>query len=368
MSAMRVNCSVTWLDLGVAAEAAIYRAAWNASAYRRPHDHPDFLAFMSPAGYSPAAVKFTYGEARIVYPFFWCDLSTLPAFSCMCKGTSHLVSPYGYGGALYEGPTELKAEASEIFEESFKRELSSRGVVSEFIREDIFPERLACRASGERRLQQDNVVVRLCRDRNEIWNGYKAKVRKNVARARECGLRVEFDRDGRYLNGFVEVYDETMKRTSASESFLIPKEKFARLTQSLGRDMGLMYAHVFDGDRIISTELLLLSADSIYSFLGGTRDSAFEKRPNDLLKHEVISWGAEHGYKWYVLGGGVAPGDGIFKYKESFDPGGLCPFHVRNIIHDQMKYSALVNSRRNYERASGKDWEPRLGFFPEYLS
>ena len=93
-----------------------------------------------------------------------------------------------------------------------------------------------------------------------------------------------------------------------------------------------------------------------------------DKRPNDLLKHEVILWGAQQGFKWYVLGGGVTPGDGIYKYKEAFDPESIFPFHVRRIIHNQEAYKLLMQARATYEKGQGNDWKSNPDFFPEYLS
>jgi lipid II:glycine glycyltransferase (peptidoglycan interpeptide bridge formation enzyme) len=236
------------------------------------------------------------------------------------------------------------------------------------VREDIFASRLARRSKGQVLAQQPNVVVRLKRSSDEIWRTYKPKVRKNVSRAKECGLRVVFDGAAEYLDSFLRVYYETMQREDASKSFFISHKRFVDLGNTLGSDGGLLYAHVFDGDDCVSTELLLLSNDTVYSFLGGTLTSAFDKRPNDLLKHEVILWAREKGFEWYVLGGGITAGDGIFKYKASFDPGSIFQFNVRRVIHNKVAYDSLTLKRFLYEKERGNDWCPRSDYFPEYLS
>jgi hypothetical protein len=361
--------ALRWLDLLSEDGRAAYHGVWRESSFRRPHDHPGFLDMMQPSGYRAAAVVYQHSPlARIVYPFFCCRLNDFPAFRDIQDACMHMVSPYGYGGPLYEGPEAEKGEASLSFEELFNRELARRGFVSEFVREDVFAGRLADRSSGLLIEQQPNVAVRLQRPDEEIWRAYKPKVRKNVNRAKESQLRVEFDRTGRFLPDFVKVYHETMERTAASVYFMIPEEKFRALTNALGPEGGVMYVHVFDADTVVSTELLLLSSDSIYSLLGGTLSSAFMKRPNDLLKHEVIRWGKDNGFKWYVLGGGVSASDGIFQYKESFDPGSIMPFFVRRHVVNPDAYSMLVNRRRAYETEQGNDWTVRADFFPEYLA
>jgi hypothetical protein len=358
-----------WFDLRAEPDRAAYYTVWHESSFKRPHDHPSFLDMMQPSFYSPMAVVYQHSSrSRIIYPFYCCCLNDLPAFIELKDRLMHLVSPYGYGGPICDGPQEEHKQASLVFEDLFNKELTRRGFVSEFVREDIFTERLATRSSGQLLEQQPNVVVRLQRSEEEIWRTYKAKVRKNVNRAKESHLRVVFDRTGRYLSDFMKVYYETMERTEASKIFLIPEEKFSALTQTLGLDGGVMFVHVFDADIIVSTELLLLSRDSIYSFLGGTLSAAFMKRPNDLLKHEVIRWGKENGLQWYVLGGGVTPSDGIFRYKEAFDPGSVLPFFVRRNIVKSGSYQMLIDIRRRYEHEQGNNWTARADFFPEYLS
>jgi hypothetical protein len=361
--------TIKWFDFSDGDEKGSYHSIWINSSFKRPHDHPSFLEMMKPAGYCPIAVVYQHSCAsRVVYTFNSCCLNDLSAFNKLENKFMHLVSPYGYGGPLYEGNFDEFEAASKQFENLFSQELTQRGFVTEFVREDIFCDRLVKRSVGQVIEQQPNVVVRLEREPDDIWQEYKSKVRKNVNRAIGHGLRVEFDRAGDRLDDFLKIYYETMDRTNASKNFYLSSESFQTLGTSLGKDGGLLYVHVYDGDDIISTELLLLSNDTIYSFLGGTFASAFDKRPNDLLKHEVILWGAQQGFKWYVLGGGATPGDGIYKYKEAFDKESIFPFSVRRIIHNPDAYELLMQTRAKYEKCQGNEWKPNPDFFPEYLS
>lgn len=358
-----------WLDGRRESDLQAWLEFWRNTEARRPHDHPGYLRAMASPGCVPAAVFYRHsGGACVLYPFYWRSLVELPYIARSFGEAIHLVSPYGYGGPLYEGPEEMRPTVSEVFNALFRDEAARRGAVSEFIREDLFPERLVIRPGGERLEQQPNVVVRLGRDPEEIWRSYLPKVRKNVSAARRHGLQVVFDPAGEHLDGFLSVYRETMERTGAAASFFLERERFESMGRSLGADGGLVYVHVFEGDRIISTELLLLSSDTVYSFLGGTAAASFDKRPNDLLKHEAIQWGQRQGFRHYVLGGGITPGDGIFRYKRAFDPEGVVPFHVARIKHDQVRYDTLVEARARFESESGRSWQPREDYFPSYLS
>jgi hypothetical protein len=358
-----------WLDGDEDRDYTEWCHLWEGTRARRPHDHPGFLRMMRSAGHRPAAAVYAHPTGgRVMYPFYWRSLEDLPCSSDSGIPAIHLVSPYGYGGPLYEGPAENQAIVSKAFEDRFEAELRGRGAVSEFVREDLFEERLTIRTRGDRLEQQPNVVVRLDRHPDQVWREYLPKVRKNVNRARQQELRVVFDPCGEFLDQFLAVYHATMERTGAAASFFMDRERFELLGRTLGSAGGLTYVHVFAGEQIISTELLLLSSDAIYSFLGGTLPAYFDMRPNDLLKHEVIEWGGGRGFRHYVLGGGITAGDGIYIYKRAFDPSGVYHFFVRRIVHDPERYDRLVEEHIAYERKRGTDWKPRDGFFPAFLA
>ena len=63
--------------------------------------------------------------------------------------------------------------------------------------------------------------------------------------------------------------------------------------------------HVLDGGRVVSTELVLLSAGSDVFVPGRHAGRGLRPRPNDLLKHEAILWGRRSGKRAFVLGGGI---------------------------------------------------------------
>ena len=100
---------------------------------------------------------------------------------------------------------------------------------------------------------------------------------------------------------------------------------------------------IYDHDKPVSTELLLISHNSVFSFLGGTMIDAFEKRPNDYLKFEVINWARSKGFENYILGGGYGYEDSIFKYKKAFFPDDVVKYVTGRKIIDKEKYFYFVD-------------------------
>src|SRR5208282_601543 len=92
---------------------------------------------------------------------------------------------------------------------------------------------------------------------------------------------------------------------------------------------------------ISSCELILFCGMFSHSFLGGTLQSELPFGCNQLLKRNLIRELKGLGCHYYLLGGGVAAGDGIEKYKASFAPDGQFSSYVGGRVFDQGALTAL---------------------------
>jgi hypothetical protein len=304
---------------------------WQAWPEREVHAHPAYVRLYEEDG-TRALCALADG---VLYPFL---LRSDPV---------DIVTPYGYGGPFRTGEADADA-----FWRAFDAWAAEQGAVSELVRFSLFPERLLP-YPGEREPRLVNVVRDLEPSADELWMDYDHKVRKNANKARRSGLRVEIDGTGARLDDFVRLYGHTLDRRGASARYRFPRAFFERVRNGLAGHF--VFAHVLDGERVVSSELALLSATSAYSFLGGTDEAAFEQRPNDLLKVELMLWAKEAGMRRFVLGGGQQADDGIFRYKRSFAPHGLVPFEIGMRVFDPDRYAELSRGRETT-------------FFPAYRS
>lgn len=340
-------------------ELASWLEQWRSSPEREPFAHPEYARLFARALDWVVCLAWRGREGGILLPLVVRPLEAEPWFGGP-DGAVDAVTPYGYGGPWAWGVAPREAAA---FWQELRRWAEGSRVVSAFARLCLFPEE-SVPFPGAVREHSQNVVRSLRLSEEELWRDYAHKVRKNVKRARSHGLAVEVDREGRRLSEFTEIYWQTMERREARQSYFFPAEFFATLCRRLQECCALF--HVLQGDRLVSTELVLLSGSSLYSFLGGTRAEAFELRANDLLKHELIRWGMEQGQRRFVLGGGYERDDGIFRYKLSFAPTGTVPFRVGQMVLDEGLYRALVRRRREWEAQRGREWTPGPIFFPAY--
>jgi hypothetical protein len=347
------------LEARVPADREEWIRRWRAWPDNEVWGHPALAELFAGPGERVLCATSASEEGGILFPLL---LRPLAALEWVEPGEmdADVTSPYGYGG-----PFRWGAAAEDAYWDAFEAWAQRARVVSCFTRLSLFRNQRAA-FRGEERTVAPNVVRDLRAGADAIWRNYEHKVRKNVNRATREGLRLEIDPDGRRMKDFLYISRATRRRRSATEAYAFGREFFETLVQALAPHT--TWVHAIWQDRVVSTELLLVSATRLYSFLGGTREEAFAVRPNDFLKHGIILWGQSRGLADYVLGGGFEPGDGIFEYKKSFAPDGVVPFAVGTRVFDGPAHARLVKRREAWENARGRPWHPRAGFFPEYRS
>jgi lipid II:glycine glycyltransferase (peptidoglycan interpeptide bridge formation enzyme) len=275
-----------------------------------------------------------------------------------------ITTPYGYSGPI----SSKNALESDII--AFWKNLDNwylvNNVVSEFVRFNLSNNHL--NYSGEVFQTMLNIKGEIINEELQ-WKSFDRKVRKNVNRAKReklCSDIYFMNIADDEISNFYNIYINTMVRTNASEKFYYSLEAFKRFIKS--NDQHCAICTVYFNQIAIASELVLISKDSIYSFLGGTDEDFFDKRPNDFLKVELINWARKKNIKFYILGGGYGIEDGIFKYKKGFFPSDLVNYYTGRKIINKKVYKQLVTKASNFRLAKGSN-KLDIGddtFFPLY--
>ncbi|MGH7383552.1 MAG: GNAT family N-acetyltransferase [Candidatus Rokuibacteriota bacterium] len=352
---MKTGTLQIW-DARSPSDRARWLAAHGAWPGREVFAHPAYVSlFAQPADRALCAFMAT-PRGRVLYPLIQ---RPIPEAG---EGATDLTTPYGYGGPFAVGDARDHVAR---FWRQFDEWAAAERVVSEFVRLALFPDAMLPHP-GEPEEKQLNVVRSLEPAEDRLWMDAAHKVRKNVTRARHSGVTIEMDPRGEGIADFLRIYRATMDRRGARSGMYFSDAFFDAIQATLAGHY--VYFHARLAGRIVSSELVLVSASQVYSFLGGTDREAFEARPNDLLKYEVMLWAKRAGKQRFVLGGGHVPDDGIFRYKRAFAPGGLVPFTVVRRILAPGLYARLVDARILAGLHLDPDWMPERGFFPTYRS
>jgi len=339
-----------------------WESLWKSWSSREVFAHPAYGPLYQKPGVRFLCAAMITDDGSVLYPFYLRDLTCEDYCPARLGSIYDLCTPYGYGGPFCWESAD-RAKLSEQFWFQFNAWATGQSIVSEIIRFHLFPESLLP-YPGEREELFRNIVCDLTPSEEELWMRFEHKVRKNVKKAQRSNVTVIQDAKGDRLEEFLRIYYGTMERREASDSFFFEKEYFKQIEARLAGQW--TYFHSIHEGRVISTELVLVSAENIYSFLGGTDASGYDLRPNDLLKYEIIRWAKQQGKKRFVLGGGYGGEDGIFRYKQSFAPAGSVPFFIGKRILRNDLYQQLVEAKKIAFVQSGQEWIPRARFFPLY--
>lgn len=323
--------------------------------------HPDYLNLFDDYSHAMCAVV-SKDDQMVIYPFCLRSLSEDLNINMDGISYSDIISPYGYGGLYQIGNGNFEYLIEEFYLK-FSDWAVSQNVISEFIRFDLFSQSRE-KYNGEISYNNDNVVCDLSKGKDVIWNEFKAKVRNNVRKAIKSGISLKLDFSGEDIEAFLEIYYATMDRRQAEKQYYFKKEFFERIHEKLKGNF--VYFLAIKDDKLVSADLVLISDLRIYSFLSGTDSDAFQYRPNDFIKYQIINWGVDAGKTDYILGGGYKPMDSLFNYKKAFAPERILPFYVGKKIYNPEMYDLLVESKEQELLDNFNVVDKKSEFFPLY--
>ena len=120
-----------------------------------------------------------------------------------------------------------------------------------------------------------------------------------------------------YIEEFLSIYNETMDRVVAKESYYFGQDYFLELLK-LGNHLHLGIVEL-DG-QVICASLFFESCAIVQAHLGGTRTEILKYSPFNLLLHDMRLWAKERGNTFLHIGGGVGGSteDKLYTFKSGF--------------------------------------------------
>jgi len=251
-------------------------------------------------------------------------------------GRSDAVSAYGYPGAAVDGNGDAPP-AAEV-------DWSPTGLVSLFARERLAgPPLLADPADRGRVLVHDPRRPRAVRRR------LAEQIRQGARR----GYRVETvpgpasaDAD---RAAFHAAYSETMRAAGAGERYFFDR---GYLDSALSFERSWLLLARAASTALAAAAIVAVSDGYLHYFLGGTADAARAESPFKLVVAAMLDLADELALP-LNLGGGLAPGDGLERFKRGF-ANSAAPFRTHQVVCDRPAYEELAGSR------------PAGDFFPAY--
>jgi len=256
------------------------------------------------------------------------------------------ISPYGYPGLTPPGDRHFPPIGGEMAITPLGPDaidFSATGLVSVFLRHTLDPPPLT--ATTERNVVQlaDPALAPKSRPSD------RRQVRRNLEAGYELRLVRGAETSAAERAGFLDLYEQTMRRTAAAEHYFFGAAYFDRI---LAADRTWLALATAPGGELAAASIAAVSDGFLHYYLSGTADSHLREAPMKNIVTRLVEHASELDLP-LNLGGGLRRGDALEEFKRGFANRELA-WHSSELVCDPAAYERL---------SAGRD---AAGFFPAY--
>lgn len=287
----------------------------------------------------------TNGDCELCYTVMKKDIGMDEKFSgLLVRGQWYdLETPYGYGGFLLRG--EFSDNARIIFESKIMDYARENNIISQFVR--FYPvyrnEVPYSRLVNSKVLYLKDTIFMDTTSNELIMKQMDSKNRNMIRKAVKLNVTVFHDK-GKYLDEFIKIYEETMRRNSASVYYYFERAYYEYLLEHMQDNLEVFYA-VYE-NKIIGAAFFFYNQEFMHYHLSGVYTEYRYTAAGNLLLFEAANWACKKGIRLLHLGGGVESEDSLFGFKKQFNKNGRLPFYVGRTIYDETGYRKLLAIRK----------------------
>ena len=275
-----------------------------------------------------------------------------------------IISPYGYPGILISDAATVDPQFSESALQQFWSTLQQRGVCSAFLRlHPILGEKSSDIWRSDA-LQENGktISIDLTLDEAKIWAKTRKGHQSTINKCMRLGLIGKTVSFAEHMDEFIAIYEETMDRVKAKDSYYFSREYFEGLL-TLGERVHL--GVVESEGEIVCASLFFECCGIVQAHLGGTKTDFLKQSPFNLLLHYMRLWAKTRGNKYLHIGGGVGgKQDNLYTFKSGFSKQRHQFYTLRTVV-DTPKYNELLEARANSLNKPIAELQSS-GFFPAY--
>lgn len=307
----------------------------------------------------PNLIYFETADTKAINVVIKRDIADCGYFKSIEKGQLFdIVTPYGYGGWLVEGMN------FKILKSEYEAFCVRENIISEFVRFNPLLENW----NGLEEIYEiihlgDTVYINTISE-ELIWQNISSKNRNVIRKAQKSGLKVYWGRDPEIIKPFMEIYNATMDKDSASDYYYFDALFYKSVLEDLKQNAMWFYAKTAEGE-IAAIAIFLFCNSKMHYHLSASRREYQNLAPTNLILYEAAVWAANHGYERLHLGGGVGSAhDSLYKFKKAFNRRNDTEFWIGREVFAQEMYENLINERRLLD----EEFNVNTSFFPIYRS
>ena len=302
---------------------------------------------------SPTLLYYSEDGLRAIYVFM--------KRGTAIKGIYDSITPYGYGGVLFEGKTD--EEHLKAFYQAYLQTMQNEHIVDNFVRYHPVLANAIPMKSISTVIDLGKTVAIDLSSPELIWENITSKNRTHIRKAEKNGVEIHHSHSWEDLLRFIPIYNATMQKDNAEEYYYFEEAFYKSIYEDLKEHFELFYATY--NEKIIAASIMLFANGNMHYHLSGSVLEYRNLDPTNLLLYQAALWGSQQGFKTLHLGGGVGSGeDNLYKFKAAFNRNSDYQFSIGKEIFDDQKYAELVALRQTND----PDFNPESQYFPLYRS
>ncbi len=308
-------------------------------------------AFMLHGDGDPYLMHYKGDRLRAIYVFMMrrTDVS----------GTFDSITPYGYGGVLFEGKVTLDNCA--IFWDAYKDAMLEMNIIDNFVRYHPVLANAIPMKSLTNVVDLGKTIAMDLSSPGIIWDNIHSKNRNMIRKAEKNGVEIHHGKEKELFKDFRRIYDETMRRDEADDYYYFGDTFYESIHRDLFDNYEMFWATY--NHEIVAMSIMIFANRRLSYHLSGSEIEYRHLAPSNLLLYEAALWGCEQGMKTFHLGGGIGSReDSLYKFKKGFNKNSDYQFSIGKDIFDQVKYDELVKQRMDTDL----NFDPKSMFFPLY--
>lgn len=277
------------------------------------------------------------------------------------EGYYDSVTPYGYGGVLFDGDTSEKN--LHAFWKEYVDKMKEEGIVDNFVRYHPVLANAVTMKKISTVIDLGKTVAMDLTSPEVIWTNIHSKNRNMIRKAEKNGIEILHGQGMELMDLFIDIYNATMQKDNAEEYYYFKRPFYESIDSDLHDNYEMFYA-MYEG-RPIAMSIMIFANGRLNYHLSGSDIEYRNLAPSNMLLYKAALWGCEKGMKTLHLGGGVGSGeDNLYKFKAAFNRNSDYQFSIDKQIFDQEKYDKLVRIRRE----SDSTFDENSSYFPLYRS
>ncbi len=273
-------------------------------------------------------------------------------------------SIYGYSGPITSPTISNNALAS--FYNELAETLKELNLVTLFVRlHPVLNQQMAEPGIGILAPAGKTVSIDLTLPISEQKKRFRSNHKRGINKLRRQNVVCEATKDPKDLEKFIFIYNATMDRIGAADSYYLPADYFKNLVDASDYDC-MIFVCRYSG-RVICAGLFTVCQKIVQYHLGGTDTEYMHMAPTKLMFDTVRLWATEKRYSVFHLGGGVGGSeDSLFHFKKGFSDR-IHEFKIWKWILNEDLYRQLS---REYDIYLQDNYLERVdvNYFPSYRS